>query len=238
MVRHLEEEQGSTYDEANPYENMDPRLSASFILSGDALQRVDGDGSTYYNWTPHPDLTIFSADALDGETGIETGYLVRKYSGLGVDNDSTIIYDNLRSAHVDFKIIRYAEVLLMMAECKAATNDAEALTYINLVRNRVGMPSYNTISEVPLELSSGTTGNDLIDAVLLERRYEFAGEGYQRMADIWRYRLGDQIYGTVEGISTDPSRPGALAGERFTADTRVWNDRNYLLTASSDRIEQ
>ena len=224
-----EEELGISYDEANPYQNMDPRLSASFILPGDALQRVDGDGSTHYNWEPHPDLTLFSADALDGETGIETGYLVRKYSGLGVENDSTIIYDNLRSAHVDFKIIRYAEVLLMMAECKAAVGDAAALTYINQVRNRVGMPSYNTISDVPLSLRSGTTGNDLIDAVLLERRYEFAGEGYQRMADIWRYRLGSQVYGLVEGISTDPTRPGALTGERFTADTRVWNDRNYLL---------
>lgn len=220
---------GSTYSEEQPYENMDPRLKASFILSGDALQRVDGIGNTYYNWMPHPDLSIFSADAIDNETGIETGYLVRKYSGLGVENDSTIVYDNPRSAHADYKIIRYAEVLLMMAECLAAKSSSEALGYINMVRNRVGMPSYNSISDVPLDLCNGRTGNDLLDAVLLERRYEFAGEGFQRMADIWRYRLGSQVYGDVEGISTDAQRPGALTGERFFAETRIWDERNYLL---------
>lgn len=222
------EELGVTYSEERPYENMDPRLKASFILSGDVLQRVDGIGNTYYRWMPHPDLSLFSADAIDNETGIETGFLVRKYSGLGAENDSTVVYDNPRSAHANFKIIRYAEVLLMMAECKAASNDNEAFTYINRVRNRVGMPNYTSISDVPLDLCSGRTGNDMIDAVLLERRYEFAGEGFQRMADIWRYRLGDQVYGDVEGISTDAQKPGALTGDRFFVETRVWEDRNYL----------
>ena len=222
------DELGTTYSEQMPYENMDPRLSASFILSGDALQRVDGDGNTYYDWMPHPDLSVFESDAIDQQTGIETGYLVRKYSGLGVENDSTIIFENPRSAHVDYKIIRYAEILLMMAECRAADNSNEALVYISEVRNRVGMPSYNSIADVPLSLRNGVTGNELIDAVLLERRYEFAGEGFQRMADIWRYRLGNQVFGLIEGISTDAQRPGALEGERFSAVDRVWDERNYL----------
>ncbi len=222
------DELGTTYTEEQPYENMDPRLRASFILSGDALQRVDGNGNTYYQWRPHPDLSVFPQDAIGERTGVETGYLVRKYSGLGIDNDSTIVYDSPGVAHADFKIIRYAEVLLMMAECRAADNSTEALTYINEVRNRAGMPGYTSIADVPFSLISGTTGNDLIDAVLLERRYEFAGEGFQRWADIWRYRLGSQVFGLVEGISTDPDRPGALTGARFAADEKVWSDRNYL----------
>lgn len=228
---------GSTYLEERPYANMDPRLGASFILPGDVLQSVDGGGSGYYTFQPHPELTQFPEDAITARTGIETGYLIRKYAGLGVENDSTLTYDNQRVAHSDFKIIRYAEVLLMMAECRAADNSTEALDYINLVRNRVGMPSYNSIADVPLSLSSGTTGNDLLDAVLLERRYEFSGEGTQRMSDIWRYRLGGQVFGAVEGISTDPERPGALTGERFTATEKVWNERNYLFPIPQSAID-
>lgn len=222
------DELGTVYSEERPFENMDPRMKASFILPGDALQTVDGGGAVYYNWQPHPDLSVFPQDAIGNRTGIETGYLIRKYSGLGIDNDSTIVYDNPSRAHADYKIIRYAEVLLMMAECLAADNNVQALDYVNEVRLRAGMPVYTSLADVPLSLRSGTTGNDLIDAVLLERRYEFAGEGFQRMSDIWRYQLGDQVFGLVEGISTDPARPGALSGDRFIATEKVWQDKFYL----------
>ena len=228
---------GSTYLEERPYDGMDPRLHASLILPGDVLQSVDGGGTGYYAFQPHPDLTQYPQDAITAQTGIETGYLIRKYSGLGVENDSSLIYDNPRVAHSDYKIIRYAEVLLMMAECRAADNSNEAFGYINMVRNRVGMPDYNSIADVPLSLISGSTGNALIDAVLLERRYEFAGEGTQRMADIWRYRLGDQVFGLVEGISTDPSRPGALNGDRFSDVEKVWQERNYLFPLPQSAID-
>lgn len=231
------EELGTTYFEETPFDNMDPRLHASFILPGDALQTVDGGGTIYYNWQPHPDLSIYPQDEIPNRTGIETGYLIRKYAGLGVENDSSIIYDNPSRAHADYKIIRYAEILLMMAECKAADNDPTAFTYLNRVRERAGMPPYNTIADVPLSLRSGTTGNDLIDAVLLERRYEFAGEGFQRWSDIWRYRLGDQVFGLVEGISTDPSRPGALEGERYSDVEKVWQDKFYLFPLPQSAID-
>ena len=228
---------GVSYFEETPYENMDPRLRASFILPGDVLQTVDGGGTGYYQFQPHPDLTLYPEDAITARTGIETGYLIRKYSGLGVENDSTIVYDSPRVAHADFKLIRYAEVLLMMAECKAADQSLESLEYINQVRNRAGMPPYQSIADIPLSLINGTTGNNLLDAVLLERRYEFVGEGTHRMADIWRYRLGDQVYGLVEGISMDPNRPGALTGERFSAVEKVWNERNYLFPIPQSAID-
>ncbi|MEL7117941.1 MAG: RagB/SusD family nutrient uptake outer membrane protein [Bacteroidota bacterium] len=231
------DELGTTYFEEAPYDNMDPRLRASFILPGDALQSVDGGGTGYYVFQPHPDINTNRDDRIGRRTAIETGLLMRKYSGLGIENDSTLIYENPSRAHADFKIIRYAEVLLMMAECRAADNSDETFTYLNQVRNRVGMPSYNSIADVPLQLGNGTTGNNLIDAVLLERRYEFAGEGFQRMSDIWRYRLGDQVFGVVEGISTDAARPGALDGERFEAGTKEWDDRNYLLPLPQSALD-
>ncbi len=221
-----------TYDPADPFTNRDPRLRASLILPGDSLQAAGGGGTVYYKYQPHPALATVNADRADRNTGMDTGYLIRKYAGLSLDDNATSELTNNFQGHADFKIIRYAEVLLMYAEALAADNNADCLTYINMVRNRVGMPSYNTIADVPTSVMNGTTGNAFIDAVLLERRYEFAGESTQRMLDIWRYRLGDQVYGPVEGIPQDPSLPGDLVGPKttFANTTRVWDDKYYLLS--------
>ncbi|MDA0326703.1 MAG: RagB/SusD family nutrient uptake outer membrane protein [Bacteroidetes bacterium] len=218
------------YNPADPFTNRDPRLGASFILPGDQLQTRGGAGTEFYNYTPHPKDKGLKDDMASRNTGMDTGYLVRKYSGLSIDGNNTLTFPNSRQGGADFKIIRYAEVLLMMAECKAADNNFAALDYINMVRERVGMPSYESIANVPVSLMNGTTGNVLIDAVLLERRYEFSGEAPHRWVDIWRYKLGTQVYGPVEGMPVDNKLPGDLEGPRtnYANTTRVWDDKFYL----------
>ncbi len=67
-------------------------------------------------------------------------------------------------------VIRYSEVLLNLAEALARNNagiDARALALVNAVRKR----SDAAATIAPL------TKQDLIDAILLERRIEFLGEG-------------------------------------------------------------
>lgn len=220
-----------SYDPSAAWQNMDPRLRGSLILPGDELQSVDGAGTGTYIFSPHPKLQVYRNDRADRNTGIDTGYLIRKYSGLSIDNNVTLEYTNGSLAHADYKLIRLAEVILMMAEALAADNNAQALDYINMVRERVGMPGYSTVADVPTSLMNGTTGNALIDAVLLERRYEFAGEAPFRMLDIWRYKLGDQVYGPVEGFPNDETLPGDLSGDNSTYanTTRIWDDKYYLL---------
>lgn len=228
-----------TYDPADPFTNRDPRLRASFILPGDMLQTRDGGGTGLYAYQPHPDLSTVNADRGDRNTGMDTGYLLRKYVGLSLDDNITLTYLNTRRGHADLKVIRYAEVLLMMAEALAADNNPEALDYINRVRNRVGMPSYNSVGDVPTSVMNGSTGNALIDAVLLERRYEFAGEAPHRFVDIWRYRLGDQVYGPVEGIPEDSALPGDLVGPRtrYANATKVWDDKYYLFPLPEQALD-
>lgn len=229
-----------SYDPSNPFENRDPRLRASFILPGDSLQSIDGGGTEFYTFQPHPDLATVNADRADRGTGIDTGYLIRKYSGLSLEDNATLEIMNNSMGHADHKIIRYAEVLLMLAEALAADNNSECLNYINMVRERVGMPPYNNIGDVPISVMNGTTGNQYIDAVLLERRYEFAGEAVQRMFDIWRYKLGNQVYGPVEGMPQDPNLPGDLVGPKttFANTTRVWDDRYYLLPIPQEALDR
>jgi hypothetical protein len=84
-------------------------------------------------------------------------------------------------------MIRYAEVLLNAAEAYARTgNVVQSFKLYNAVRNR-SLPeaSPNRITTAPL---------DMIQAVLNERRVEFAGEG-RRWPDIARLAL-DAKYGT------------------------------------------
>ncbi len=219
------------YDPADPWSNRDPRLAISAVLPGDILpSKTDPDLD--YEYQPHPSIGTTTDDI--NKTSAPTGYGFRKY----IDYD----LDALDQGDVDIKLIRYAEVLLMYAEALAGQGkDSEALIYLDMVRDRVGMPKYADIG-LPT-VTRGTTGNTMIDAILLERRYEFAGEGQQRWWDIWRYQLGDQVIGQVYGIPTSTTEPGDLVGEKYKAsnsDTqyaRVWDDKYYLLPISQTVLD-
>lgn len=79
-------------------------------------------------------------------------------------------------------IIRYAEVLLNVAEAYARTTalSPNALNLLNAVRNRAVQ---NTADQYTI--ASFATGNDLIQAILNERRIEFLAEG-RRYPDLHR----------------------------------------------------
>jgi hypothetical protein len=74
----------------------------------------------------------------------------------------------------DFSVVRYGGILLLMAEALAeqdgAANLAEAVGYLNQIRNRAGITPY--VYGVDL-----TTKAEVLDAVFLERRLELAFEG-------------------------------------------------------------
>ncbi|KAA6336400.1 RagB/SusD family nutrient uptake outer membrane protein [termite gut metagenome] len=69
----------------------------------------------------------------------------------------------------NWKVIRYADVLLMLAEALNENNKTtEALNYLNQVRERVGMTKY-----------SGLTQTDAREKIYLERRLELSFEGHR-----------------------------------------------------------
>lgn len=89
--------------------------------------------------------------------------------------------------------IRYAEVLLNYAEAKARTStgvDATALALLNAVRGRSNPAGVYTAA-------SFATQTDLVNAILLERRIEFLGEGF-RNSDILRLLQTFPAKGTAQ----------------------------------------
>jgi hypothetical protein len=95
-----------------------------------------------------------------------TPYILKfKDPGVKVGND----------ANVDFPVLRYADVLLMLAE--ATGESAQSYALINQVRNRAGLK----------DISAATPGT-FMDKLMHERQVELAFE-CQRWHDI--LRLGD-----------------------------------------------
>lgn len=87
-------------------------------------------------------------------------------------------------------IIRYAEVILNQAESEARTgNTARALLLLNSIRNR----AVTSVAE-QYTAASFATPNDLIGAILNERRIELVAEGF-RWDDIHRLSV-DPVFKT------------------------------------------
>jgi hypothetical protein len=112
--------------------------------------------------------------------------------------------------------IRYAEVLLNMAEAYARAKnlvDATALSYLNAIRNRAVL----TVAK-QYTLAKFATTNAFIKAVLAERRIEFLAEG-KRWGDIHRLALDPDFNSTTLAgtAATSAGIPGKVLVSAITA---------------------
>ncbi|MFC6225616.1 RagB/SusD family nutrient uptake outer membrane protein [Hymenobacter artigasi] len=101
-------------------------------------------------------------------------------------------------------VIRYAEVLLNLAEARVRTTntvDPQALALLNAVRGRSNPTGVYTAA-------SFASASAMIDALLLERRIEFLGEGLRNF-DIMR------LNATIPGKGSVPAIPN-------TSSNYVW----------------
>jgi len=95
--------------------------------------------------------------------------------------------DEAQESGINVKVIRYSDVLLMKAEClNEVSTQASAITEINTVRNRAGLPS------LPLSLSK----TEVFDAIVHERKVELSGEQV-RFDDMLRWGIASsELMGT------------------------------------------
>jgi hypothetical protein len=95
----------------------------------------------------------------------------------------------------NFRLFRYAEVLLLAAEAynKAGGQDAAARTELNKVRFRAGLA----------DVSNTLSGNDLFEAIVNEKFLELAHEG-QRFWDLVRWgKTSTELAGTSYSSTND-----------------------------------
>lgn len=160
-----------TQDLVDEFEANDPRLDAS-ILDIEKFKAAQADPAT-----------VKYVTGGGGHTGFYNNKYLKRADELGLPDDDL-------TSPVNHKVIRYADVLLMAAEAhnrKAAPNDVLARTYLNAVRDRVGMAEVNS------------SGAALTTAIYHERRVEFAGEGLHFFDLVRTGRAATEITGFVTG---------------------------------------
>ncbi|UCS92996.1 RagB/SusD family nutrient uptake outer membrane protein [Echinicola marina] len=117
---------------------------------------------------------------------------VRSETGLalikGVIEDPLITDDG----DANFVVIRYAEILLNLAEAENELNGPTAIAYdaVNKIRNRAGLD----------DLPAGLTKDQLRTAIKKERRLELAFEGHYYF-DILRYGAAD-LQASMENVTS------------------------------------
>jgi len=113
-------------------------------------------------------------------------------------NSATKTWLRKWTANTDYvPAIRYAEVLLSLAEALARQNglDAKAIAILNAVRKRSDDGVVKPVTFAP------ATQQELIDLILYERRIELLGEGF-RSRDLLRLSLSIPAKGTAPSITS------------------------------------
>ncbi|MGN6540527.1 MAG: RagB/SusD family nutrient uptake outer membrane protein [Ginsengibacter sp.] len=217
------------------FENRDPRFYRTFEFSGEKWGIKGNPNKTtwFYRWKP----SATGSAKYYGNNQTNSPAIVRKMSDPSADSTG---YAFSKTNIFEY---RYAELLLNIAECYAATGDInDAVTYLGKIRARVGIPSDNNYG-----IGTPATKYEAINDCLYERRVELAYEG-KRFWDVQRWMLYDNTEksgNTVQKLGLTPingtSRNGYYwqAKDYTSTDPLTPEDRNILIDPdASDFNEQ
>jgi len=227
---------------ADPYKNRDSRLYSDILFEGAAWRPrpadvVDKDPvgiiqvGYWEKWNPSTSKTdvVAGLDTRKGPiedwNGTYSGYYLKKFMDPSVDAQ-------FFRSEVPWRFIRYTEILLNYAEaCIGLGQDAEAKTYLNMIRKRAAMPE---ITE---------TGTALLKRYQKERRIEMAFEE-QRYFDVRRWMIASETFGNARGVeptyklNADRTTAAKPTYKLIEIQTRAWVERNYFLPIKLDEINK
>lgn len=174
-------------------DNRDPRVAFSYFRAGDVAYQGP--------WVPKTSL------------GIRTAIAPKK-------GFNTIDQNITNAATTDRILIRYAEVLLILAEAKfeltESISDADLNLTVNALRTRVGFAPKLTNAFV-------TTNNlSMREEIRRERTVELAMEGF-RYDDLIRWKIAENVL------------PQTLLGAKFIAAEWVGTNQNSL-NLNTDKV--
>jgi hypothetical protein len=242
LVDDYEMTDGSKFDWNNathaaaPYANRDPRFHAS-ILYDQAIWRprpadtktIDPEGKVIIRTVETaPGVWKPGLDTRDGPiedwNGGYSGYYLRKFIDPNIEHEYAAAGGN---QEVPWHFFRYGEILLNYAEaCLGLGQEAEAKTYINMIRQRAGMPA---VTE---------TGQPLIDKYRNERRIELVFEQH-RYFDVRRWMIAPTALNLdANGIVIEDPLAGPVEYDRNVVQDRAWNNKLYWLPITQDEMNR
>lgn len=212
--------------EAHPFfdENMkptrDPRLYETLIINQDKFQKQNGGAQCYQGGLQSKENSKYNKSSI-------YGYSIRKFV-----RDKG---EEVKNQPYQCPLVRMPEVYLSIAEAMNQLGIAkqkdefgrDAYDYINLVRNRVGMPDVREVE-----------GQELVDILLHERVVEFGAEE-MRYFDLIRWKRADLLSTPVETLNIVKNADGSFTYERSTTEQKYdWKDHWYLIAFSQDEINK
>ncbi|MES2648178.1 MAG: RagB/SusD family nutrient uptake outer membrane protein [Bacteroidota bacterium] len=182
------------YDPQLFYKNRDPRFDKTIGFNG-ATWPLNGI-ATNKVWT------YYVGNKSEEAKPTSTGFYTRKAI------DPAVAAGNVQYSGTDWMEIRYAEVLLNLAEAAAAINKPEeAYAELIAIRTRAGIEAGD---DNMYGLQPNMTSEQLIQAILYERQIEFAFEG-KRYWDLRRYKM-------FETLLNGKTRTGSVITFKPSAD--------------------
>jgi len=159
----------------NAYQTNDVRKDATILYSNQS----DGGSNTGGYGLTLPNLT----NALYWNKKVYNQYTDYQAAGLGTPNNEA------QNTWVNHRVFRMADVYLMAAEAAnelgGAQNQADAVTWVNMVRTRAGLPNMAFVSQAQMRT-----------AIKQERRVEFAME-FERFFDLVRWGDATTVLGPL-----------------------------------------
>ena len=206
----------------NIYRGRDPRMMQSLIVPYSYYNGyIVGTGAKRQLYAIAAGTTVANG-FIQNDRGWNV-YFYRKFVPI---EDMGGAITNRNHTPINFPVIRFADVLLMLAEAYNEDNQLEkAIVELNKVRNRQStkMPGLNS---GPAWLQV-TEKEEMFERIMKERAVELIGEGH-RFSDLRRWGLAVQYLNNRQEKD--------FTGEvRFT---RKFTDRDYLWPIPSEEIQR
>lgn len=213
------------------YDQRDPRMAETLILPY----------SIYKGGFPTVrDYTLVYAEGANRNNGFCTVnryaypyflYLFRKFVSEGdMDGMLQVGRDDRDNTPINFPVIRYADVLLMLAECDNELGKFdEAVSYINMVRVRSCMPIINN-GDSWMEARDKSA---VFERIKHERAVELALEGH-RYLDLRRWGL---LKSTLTGPVKDIIGNVIYDRQPFTDNLLLWPIPQNAINANPNLIQ-
>ena len=216
----------------NMYVNREPRFYVSVLYNG-AWYRQDNR---------YTDFTFMGVDGRGSTTSPwdapQTGYLLRKR----VHPET-----NARNGVYPYRpgiICRLAEAYLNYAEALNEwdpSQTSEILRYINLIRERAGIPTYGSgAGQIPAPANQ----EGMREIIKRERRVEFNCEYAIRFDDIRRWKEMDLLRGPFDGMNKFGTLPSDQEGNeaayywRRVEIVRAFSEKNYWLPIHQNQLDK
>ena len=179
------------------YKNRDPRFYKTFAYNGSLWPYNENKNYRVWTYSWFSNATALGKNIPDKTTeSNSTGVFIRKATNPAASNSN----EDFQYSGTDFMEIRFAEVLLNLAESAIGINKlSDGLTLIKSIRERAGVENLDGA----YGLSDVSSRNQHFAAVLNERKVEFAYEG-KRFWDLRRWLLFNDDFGQLTRLGMQP----------------------------------